>query len=90
LAEHLQELPRAELLEEIQFGLYRGLTWLNERGESDADPSPHLQAAYREILRKATHLEPQLRHHFLFQITEHREILEAATRAGLPLDQDLS
>ena len=90
LLEHLQELPRAELLEEIRFGLYRGLTWLREQGETAADPLPHLQAAYREILRKASHLEPQLRHDFLFQIAEHREILEAATRAGLPLDQDLS
>ena len=90
LTRHLQELPRAELLEEIQFGLYRGLKWLNKLGASEADPRPHLQAAYREILRKAAHLEPQLRHHFLFQITEHREILEAATRAGLPLDQDLA
>ena len=89
LTNHLQGLPRAELLEEIRFGLYRGLAWLSERGESAGDPLPHLQAAYREILRKATHLEPQLRHHFLFQIAEHREILEAATRAGLPLDQDL-
>jgi tetratricopeptide (TPR) repeat protein len=89
LMDHLQSLPRAELLEEIQFGLYRGLSWLGERGESTEDPLPHLKAAYREILRKATHLEPQVRHHFLFQIAEHREILEAATRAGLPLDQDL-
>jgi len=90
LLEHLQELPRAELLEELQFGLYRGLTWLRERGAEAADPLPHLQTAYREILRKASHLEPQRRHHFLFQIAEHREILEAATRAGLPLDQDVS
>ncbi len=89
LLQHLRELSRAQLLEEIQFGLYRGLTWLRERGEEAADPLPNLQAAYREILRKASHLEPQRRHHFLFQIAEHREILEAATRAGLPLDQDL-
>ena len=88
LLEHLEGLPRAELLEEIQFGLYRGLTWLRERDAEAADPLPHLQSAYREILRKASHLEPQLRHHFLFQITEHREILETATRAGLPMDQD--
>ncbi|MGB5160266.1 MAG: tetratricopeptide repeat protein [Thermoanaerobaculia bacterium] len=90
LLEHLQNLPRAELLEEIQFGLYRGLTWLRERGAEAADPLPHLQSAYREILRKASHLEPQRRHHFLFQIAEHREILEAGTHAGLPLDLDLS
>ena len=90
LLEHLLELPRAELLEEIQFGLFRGLTWLRERGTEAADPLPHLQSAYREILRKASHLEPQLRHHFLFQIAEHREVLEAATREGLPLDEDVS
>jgi len=83
---HLRELPRAELLEEFQFGLYQGLTWLRDRGEEATDSLPHLKAAYREILRKASHLEPRLRHHFLFQIAEHRQIVEAATRAGLPLD----
>ena len=63
---------------------------VRERGTEAADPLPHLQSAYREILRKASHLEPQLRHHFLFQIAEHREILETATREGLPLDEDAS
>jgi hypothetical protein len=85
---HLRDLPRAELLEELQFGLYRGLTWLGEQGVETADPLPHLKAAYREILRKASHLEPQLRHHFLFQIAEHSSIVEAATRAGLPPDEE--
>ena len=34
----------------------------------------------------AAHLDPELRHHFLFQIAQHRDIIDDAARAGLSID----
>ena len=77
----------AELAEQLHFRLYEALQWLRSRGLSTtSEPLPSLEKAYRELFRKASHLEPELRHHFLFQISEYRNILEAAARAGLTTD----
>lgn len=86
LEEALKELARPELEEQLHFRLFRGLHWLKRRGRSDADPQPSLERAYRELFRKASHLEPERRHYFLFQIDDYRHIVEAASRAGLSAD----
>ena len=87
LQEAIDELTRPELAEQLHFRLYEALEWLRGRGRSTtSEPLPSLERAYRELFRKASHLEPELRHHFLFQISEYRNILEAAARAGLTTD----
>lgn len=87
LQEAIAELARPELVEQLHFRMYEALEWLRSRGQSvTVEPLPSLEKAYREVFRKASHLEPELRHHFLFQISEYRDILSAAARAGLTTD----
>ena len=88
LHEVLNKLARPELQEQLHFQLYQSYRWLAEQGDSQADPKPFLDSAYREVFRKASHLNPDLRHQFLFQISEYREILEEGSRAGLTTDFD--
>jgi tetratricopeptide (TPR) repeat protein len=82
----MARLSRPELAELLHYHLYRGLDRLKDRTQQPDDPLAHLKRAYSELFRKASHLDPELRHHFLFQIAEHREIIEEATRAGLSID----
>jgi hypothetical protein len=42
-----------------------------------------LKRAYRELLRKAGHLDPDLRQRFLSQIPANQAIITAATRHRL-------
>ena len=82
----VEELARPELEEQLHFQLYRSQQWLRLQGETTEDPLLHLENSYRELFRKASHLDPDLRHQFLFQISEYREILEEGARAGLTTD----
>ena len=82
----VEKLTRPELEEQLHFQLYRSLQWLRLQGEATEDPLLHLENSYRELFRKASHLDPDLRHQFLFQISEYREILEEGARAGLTTD----
>ncbi len=77
------DLGEFELSEILSFRLYRGLDWLREHGRKVGDPLPYLERAYRQVLRKAAHLEPEQRHRFLFQIPDNQAIVEIATRQGL-------
>ncbi len=83
LREAVQRLQQVELGERLELRLYRGLEWLRSRGHKVGDPLPYLDRSYREILRKASHLEPALRHRFLFQIPDNQAIVDNATAAGL-------
>ncbi|MCB1036871.1 MAG: tetratricopeptide repeat protein, partial [Acidobacteria bacterium] len=75
-----------ERREVLAFRLYQATQWLRDRGRpAGSDPILHLQEAYRELLRKAEHLEATLRNVFLFQVEENAAILQAATEAGLSL-----
>jgi len=82
----LAQLSRPELGELLHYHLYRGLEWLRSRSRPMDDPLPSLKRAYGELLTKASHLDPDLRHHFLFQIAEHRAIIDEAARAGLSIE----
>ena len=83
LEEAANLLARPDLEEQLHYQLYQSWKWLSHKGETVPDPVPHLESAYREVFRKASHLDPELRHQFLFQITEYREILEEGARLGL-------
>lgn len=70
--------------EVLEFRLFRGLEELSGgRPDSQEEARRHLRRAYRELMRKTGHLTPDLRHRFLFQIPDHQEIVDAATRCGL-------
>ena len=47
------------------------------------EPEGYLRRAYRELMRKTAFLAPELRHTFLYQIREHQDLLDAATRHNL-------
>jgi tetratricopeptide (TPR) repeat protein len=86
LLDAMGKLVRPELAELLHYHLYRGLEWLKDHGRPLGEPLPSLERAYSELFGKASHLQPELRHHFLFQIAEHREIIDEAARAGLSID----
>ena len=86
LDDAVEGLARPDLEEQLHFRLFLSTRWLRNRGTSTAEPGPFLERSYRELLRKASHLNPELRHQFLFQISEYQEILEEGTRAGLTAD----
>jgi tetratricopeptide (TPR) repeat protein len=86
LEQAVGRLPQPDLEEQLHFQIYQAARWQRERGVDTTDPQSHLQRSYREVFRKASHLDPELRHQFLFQIEEYREILEEGTRAGLTTD----
>ncbi len=88
LQEATGRLARPDLEEQLHFQLYKNWHWLSQQGEETTEPQSLLESAYREVFRKASHLEPDLRHHFLFQIAEYREILEEGARAGLSIEID--
>ena len=83
LREIVSTRDQADLGEQLDFRLYQGLVWLTDHGYKVGDPLPYLERAYQEILRKASDLEPELRHSYLFQIPDNLEITETATRCHL-------
>ena len=86
LATRLEALDDARPADEpFDFHLHRAAVWLRQRGLAAEDPQPLLERAYAELMRQTSFLEPAQRSRFLFQIRLHREILDAATNAGLPL-----
>ncbi len=84
----MTDLGEFDLSEILSFRLYRGLDWLQRKGRKVGDPLPYLARAYRQVLRKAAHLEPDQRHRFLFQIPDNQTIVEIATRQGLAAEPD--
>jgi len=62
----------------LAFRLSRGLDWLYARGQKLGDPAPLLERAYRAVLDTAGTLAPELRHRYLFEISDHAAILAAA------------
>ena len=90
LCQEIQSMPDSlkpsERREVLSFRLYQATTWLREHAKpAGSDPILHLQASYRELLRKAKHLEADLRNIYLFQVKENAAILQAATEEGLSL-----
>jgi hypothetical protein len=83
LSELLTELQQSSIVESLSFRMFRALSWLRLHDARVEDPLPHLEHAYREVLRKAVHLDPERRHQFLFKVPDNRAIVEYATREGL-------
>ena len=75
-----------ELGERLDLGVWQALEALARLGvESDRVRTRHrfLARAYRTLMRKASYLEAEVRHAFLFRIPENDAIVRAATAAGL-------
>ena len=79
----VDRVDRLDMGERLQLRMFRGLEYLSERGHKVVDARSHLEIAYREVLRKASHLEPEARHRFLLQIDDNQAIVDAAARLGL-------
>ena len=81
----LEELPHPAAAELLYFRLFRGQEWLEKNGFEVGDKLGPLRRSYQELLRKTQFLEPSRRHQFLFQIVEHQEILDIATRLDISM-----
>ncbi|MDA8017733.1 MAG: tetratricopeptide repeat protein [Thermoanaerobaculia bacterium] len=71
--------------ETLDYRLFRALSWLREREVATPDPEIYLRSAYQELMRKTNFLPAERRHHFLYQVREHQQILDAATVHDLSL-----
>ena len=67
----------------LGFRLFKAFDWLERRQIAVPAALPFLERAYRELMRKTAYLEPEQRHHFLFQNREHEELLAAAAKYQL-------
>jgi tetratricopeptide (TPR) repeat protein len=83
LSQLLTELQNSSIVESLSYRMFRALSWLRLHDASVEDPLPHLESAYREVLRKALPLDPERRHQFLFEVPDNRAIVDLATRQGL-------
>ncbi len=87
--ETLLESPHPTFDELLSFRLYLAAEWLHQQGPAPesppvpAAPETYLRRAFQDLVRKTDFLTPDLRHGFLFQIREHRELVNAATRYNL-------
>lgn len=81
-----ETLGPSERREVLSFRLYQATQWLREHAlPAGGDPILHLRSAYEELLRKASHLEADLRNVYLFQVEDNASILQAATDEGLSM-----
>ncbi len=83
LKELLGDLLHSSIVESLNLRMFLALSWLRLHDTRVDDPLPHLEHAYREVLRKAFPLDPERRHQFLFEVPDNREIVERATHVGL-------
>lgn len=83
LADFLASSEYPELGERLDYRVFRALAWMRQRGEKVADPLVHLRRAYAALMRKAGHLDPELRQRFLYQVPENQAILNAGARHHL-------
>ncbi len=83
LVERRARLERPELSERLDYAIFRALDWLAARQVAVEPARPYLERAYAQVLTKAGHLTPELRHRFLFEVPANRDIVEAATRLGI-------
>ncbi len=88
LKDLVERVDPLDMGERLQLRMFRGLEYLSDRGHKVVDARSHLEAAYREVLRKASHLEPEARHRFLLQIDDNQAIVEAAAQLGITTQPD--
>ncbi len=88
LATERERSRSAASAELFDYSLFLAAEWLGRKPGAfhpPPDPRPHLERAYRELVRQTAFLEPAMRQRFLFQVPVNRAIVEAATRLDLPL-----
>jgi tetratricopeptide (TPR) repeat protein len=83
LRELVAKLDQTDRSEQLDYRLYLGLDWLKKKGHNVGDPVSYLERAYRELLRKASHLRPDQRHQFVYQNDQNQAIVDAAAKQGL-------
>ncbi len=86
IATYLETHPYPDLGERLDHVLFLALEKLARKGEIGGrieQREEHLERAYNAILQKTQHLDPELRHRFLFQIPENDAILKTAAERGL-------
>ena len=82
----LSDLPAPDQQEVLLFRVFRGLARLAAQGHKVGNPTSSLKKAYDSLLAKASHLDHETRHRYLFQVPVNRDIVEAATRHGVESD----
>ena len=85
LEEMLRQIQSPRRKEVLLLRLFKAFEWLRHRQMPVPEARDYLRQACDELLRKTAFLEPDKRHAFLFQIPEHEELLDAATRHGVSL-----
>ena len=80
----LESVSYPERGEHVDLRLFQAHEWLRSRGAGDApDPLPFLRRAHAQLLRRAEPFDAALRHNFLFQVPQNREIVELAAARGV-------
>jgi hypothetical protein len=79
----LESVSYPERGEHVDLRLFQAYEWLGSRGSAEADPLPFLRRAHAHLLRRAEPLDPALRHTFLFQVPQNRELVELAAARGV-------
>jgi len=86
LEEALERGPYPVRGELDDYRLFEALEWLEKLGsKTPSPPVLFLRRAYRELMRKTSYLDVERRNTYLLQVTEHADIVEAATRYRLSL-----
>ena len=83
-------LSRSETLgqrEVVEFRLFRAYRRLARAPEDQRQILRHLRQAYHELLRKASFLDQEKRHSFLYRVPEHEAIVAAASEHGISLPE---
>jgi tetratricopeptide (TPR) repeat protein len=73
--------------EVLEYRMFRARRRLGQGADGERKFMRHLRRAYQELLRKASYLDQEKRHFFLFQVPEHQAILAAASEHGLSLPE---
>jgi hypothetical protein len=79
----LDSVTYPERGEHVDLRLFQAYEWLVDRGSSDTDSLQFLRRASTHLMRRAASLDPTLRHNFLFQVPQNREIIELAASRGV-------
>lgn len=78
IEEKLAQVTPTRALAALEHRLFKAREWLRARGDAASRPEEPLKRSLAALMKTAEQLEPELRHRYLFQIPEHRAILEAA------------
>lgn len=83
LEDLLEGEPHPAFGEVLYYRLYKACDWLRRNEMPARAPENYLRRAFQELLRKTSFLTPELRHVFLYQNREHRELVNEASSRNL-------